>query len=179
MEVREYLHPQIDEIIDTMPTWLGNPLSKSASFRRLVYITTNKGMVLNTSSVGGYTLLNVMARVRPLRPRTVRFVREQEEIDAWMDKALAVAPTDQELATEIVKLQHVLKGYGSTYEHGSESFALLMGAADDLAGSPGAGPRLAELHEAALADEDGAKLKTELEADSEAAGVLNAALPGA
>jgi indolepyruvate ferredoxin oxidoreductase, beta subunit len=179
MEVREYLHPQIDEIIDTMPTWLGNPLSKSASFRRVVYITTNKGMVLNTSSVGGYTLLNIMARVRPLRPRTVRFIREQEEIDRWMDKALAIAPTDQELATEIVKLQHVLKGYGSTYEHGSESFALLMGAADDLAGSPGAGPRLAELHEAALADEDGAKLKAELEADSEAASVLNAALPGA
>jgi indolepyruvate ferredoxin oxidoreductase beta subunit len=179
MEVREYLHPQIDEIIDTLPTWLGNPLSKSQSFRRLVYITTNKGMVLNTSSVGGYTLLNVMARVRPLRPRTVRFVREQAEIDAWMDRALAVAPTDQALATEIVKLQHVLKGYGSTYEHGSESFALLMKAADDLAGSDGAAARLAELHEAALADEDGAKLKAELAADQEAASVLNAATSGA
>ena len=174
MEVREYLHPQIDEIIDTMPTWLGNPLSKSQSFRRLVYITTNKGMVLNTSSVGGYTLLNVMARVRPLRPRTVRFVREQAEIDAWMDKALAIAPTDQALATEIVKLQHVLKGYGSTYEHGSESFALLMQAASGLAGTDGAAARLAELHEAALADEDGTKLKAELAADAEAASVLNA-----
>ena len=179
MEVREYLHPQIDEIIDTMPTWLGNPLSKSQSFRRLVYITTNKGMVLNTSSVGGYTLLNVMARVRPLRPRTVRFVREQAEIDAWTDRALAIAPTDQALATEIVKLQHVLKGYGSTYEHGSESFALLMKAADDLAGSPGAATRLAELHEAALADEDGTKLKAELAADSEAASVLKSATASA
>jgi indolepyruvate ferredoxin oxidoreductase beta subunit len=179
MEVREYLHPQIDEIIDTMPTWLGNPLSKSQSFRRLVYITTNKGMVLNTSSVGGYTLLNIMARVRPLRPRTVRFVREQAEIDAWLDRALAVAPTDQALATEIIKLQHVLKGYGSTYEHGSESFALLMKAADDLAGSDGAAARLAELHEAALADEDGTKLKAELAADSEAASVLNSATSGA
>ena len=179
MEVREYLHPQIDEIIDTMPTWIGNPLSKSKSFRRLVYITTNKGMVLNTSSIGGYTLLNVMARIRPLRPRTVRFVREQAEIDAWMDRALAIAPTDQALATEIVKLQHVLKGYGSTYEHGSESFALLMKAADDLAGTDGAAARLAELHEAALADEDGTKLKAELDADSEAASVLKSATAGA
>jgi indolepyruvate ferredoxin oxidoreductase beta subunit len=179
MEVREYLHPQIDEIIDTMPTWIGNPLSKSASFRRLVFIATNKGMVLNTSSVGGYTLLSVMARIRPLRPRTVRFVREQEEIDSWMDRALAIAPTDQELATEIVKLQHVLKGYGSTYEHGSESFALLMNAADDLAGSDGAAARLAELHEAALADEDGTKLKAELAVDTEAASVLNSATAGA
>jgi indolepyruvate ferredoxin oxidoreductase beta subunit len=172
MEVREYLHPQIDEIIDTMPTWLGNPLSRSASFRRLVYITTNKGMVLNTSSVGGYTLLNILARFRPLRPRTVRFVREQAAIDAWTDRALQAAPTDQALATEIVKLQHVLKGYGSTYEHGSESFALLMKAADELVGTDGAAARLAELHEAALADEDGTKLKAELAADSEAASVL-------
>jgi indolepyruvate ferredoxin oxidoreductase beta subunit len=179
MEVREYLHPQIDEIVDTLPTWLGEPLGRSKAFRRLVYITTNKGMVLNTSSVGGYTLLSIMARARPLRPRTVRFVREQAEIETWMSRSLAIAPTDQELATEIVKLQHVLKGYGSTYAHGSESFALLMDAADSLAGTPGAGERLAELHEAALADEDGTKLKAELAADSEAASVLNSATSGA
>ena len=84
MEVREYLHPQIDEIIDTMPTWLGNPLSQLATFRSSSTSTTHKGMVLNTSSVGGYTLLSIMARIRPLRPRSVRFVREQEEIDAWI-----------------------------------------------------------------------------------------------
>ncbi|HEY2056447.1 MAG TPA: indolepyruvate oxidoreductase subunit beta family protein [Solirubrobacterales bacterium] len=179
MEVREYLHPQIDEIVDTLPTWLGNPLGRSQAFRRLVYITTNKGMVLNTSSVGGYTLLSIMARARPLRPRSVRFLREQEEIERWMTRALAVAPTDQELATEIVKLQHVLKGYGSTYEHGSESFTLLMDAADSLAGTDGAAARLAELHEAALADEDGSKLKAELAADSEAAAVLKGVTSGA
>jgi indolepyruvate ferredoxin oxidoreductase beta subunit len=54
-----------------------------------------------------------------------------------------------------------------------------MQAADDLAGSPGAAARVAELHEAALADEDGTKLKAELEADSEAASVLNSVVPGA
>jgi indolepyruvate ferredoxin oxidoreductase, beta subunit len=178
MEVREYLHPQIDEIVDTLPTWLGNPLSRSQAFRRIVYITTNKGMVLNTSSIGGYTLLSIMARARPLRPRSVRFVREQQEIDRWVDRALAIAPTDQELATEIVKLQHVLKGYGSTYEHGSESFAALMDAADKLAGTENAGARLAELHVAALADEDGSALKAKL-ADLEAATILNAATSGA
>ncbi len=159
MEVREFLHPQIDEIVDTLPTWLGHPLSRSKAFRRLVHATTSKGMVLNTSSVYGHTLLSVLARARPLRPRSVRFVREQEEIERWMARALAVAPADQELAIEIVKCQHVLKGYGSTYEHGSESFATLMRAADSLAGTEGAGARLAELHEAALADEDGAALR--------------------
>ncbi|HVW46054.1 MAG TPA: indolepyruvate oxidoreductase subunit beta family protein [Solirubrobacterales bacterium] len=177
-EVREYLHPQIDEIVDTLPTWLGHPLSRSPAFRKLVHATTHKGMVLNTSSVTGQALLGILARVRPLRPRSVRFVREQEAIDRWMNRALAVAPTDRALAIEIVKLQHVLKGYGSTYEHGGESFALLMRAADTLEGTADAGPRLAELHDAALADESGAKLKAEL-ADLEAAAILNSAASGA
>jgi indolepyruvate ferredoxin oxidoreductase beta subunit len=177
-EVREYLHPQIDEIIDTLPTWLGHPLSRSNAFRKLVHVTTHKGMVLNTSSVTGQTLLTILARTRPLRPRSVRFVREQEEIDRWMNRALVVAPTDQALAIEIVKLQHVLKGYGSTYEHGGESFALLMAAADTLEGTPDAGPRLAALHDAALADESGDKLQEEL-ADLEAESILNSATAGA
>jgi indolepyruvate ferredoxin oxidoreductase beta subunit len=177
-EVREYLHPQVDEIIDTLPTWLGHPLSRSEIFRKIVHATTHKGMVLNTSSIYGQTLLTILARTRPMRPRSVRFVREQDEIDRWMNRALVVAPTDQALAIEIVKLQHVLKGYGSTYEHGGESFALLMAAADTLEGTPDAGPRLAELHEAALADESGDKLQAEL-ADVEAAAILNSATAGA
>jgi indolepyruvate ferredoxin oxidoreductase beta subunit len=177
-EVREYLHPQVDEIIDTLPTWLGHPLSRSEVFRKIVHATTHKGMVLNTSSVYGQTLLTILARTRPMRPRSVRFVREQDEIDRWMNRALVVAPTDQALAIEIVKLQHVLKGYGSTYEHGGESFALLMAAADTLEGTPDAGSRLAELHEAALADESGDKLQEEL-ADVEAAAILNSATAGA
>jgi indolepyruvate ferredoxin oxidoreductase beta subunit len=177
-EVREYLHPQVDEIIDTLPTWLGHPLSRSEIFRKIVHATTHKGMVLNTSSIYGQTLLTILARTRPMRPRSVRFVREQDEIDRWMNRALVVAPTDQALAIEIVKLQHVLKGYGSTYEHGGESFALLMKAADTLEGTPDAGPRLAELHDAALADESGDKLQEEL-ADVEAAAILNNATAGA
>ncbi|HWH20218.1 MAG TPA: indolepyruvate oxidoreductase subunit beta family protein [Solirubrobacterales bacterium] len=177
-EVREYLHPQIDEIIDTLPTWLGHPLSRSETFRKVVHATTHKGMVLNTSSVTGQTLLTILDRTRPLRPRSVRFVREQDEIDRWMNRALVVAPTDQALAIEIVKLQHVLKGYGSTYEHGGESFALLMKAADTLEGTADAGPRLAELHDAALADESGDKLQEQL-ADLEAESILNSATAGA
>jgi indolepyruvate ferredoxin oxidoreductase beta subunit len=54
----------------------------------------------------------------------------------------------------------VLKGYGSTYEHGGDSFTTLMASAQTLAGSPEAAARLAGLRDAALADEDGATLRT-------------------
>lgn len=163
LEVREYLHPQIDEITDTLPTMLGATLRRSKSFQRLVHKVTHKGMILNTTSVAGYTLLTTMARVRPLRPRSLRFGREQKAIEAWIEQALSVAD-DADLAREIVECQRVLKGYGATYEHGSESFAKLMDAARSLAGSPDAAERLAELREAALADEHGTALDAKLAA---------------
>src|SRR5262249_39074902 len=57
LEVREFLHPQIDEITDTLPTWLGAALRRSKTFGRLVHAVTHKGMILNTTSVTGYALL--------------------------------------------------------------------------------------------------------------------------
>ena len=51
--------------------------------------------------------------LRPLRPRSLRFVHEQEAIDRWIAQALAVAD-DPDLAREIIECQGVLKGYGAT-----------------------------------------------------------------
>ncbi len=162
MQVREYLHPQIDEITDTMPSRLGARMHRSKWFQRLVGAITHKGMILNTSSVTGYTMLSTMARMRPLRPRSLRFVREQAAIEEWIDQALRAAAIDADLGREIVECQRVLKGYGATYEHGGDSFGKLMSAAHALVGSPGAVTSLAGLRDAALADEDGARLDAKL-----------------
>jgi indolepyruvate ferredoxin oxidoreductase, beta subunit len=162
LEVREFLHPQIDEITDTLPTALGWTLRRSKTFQRLVHKVTHKGMILNTTSVAGYTLLMAMARVRPMRPRSLRFGREQKAIEQWIGEALKVAPGDPELAREIVECQSVLKGYGATWEHGAESFEKLMVAARSLRGSVGAADRLRRLRDAALADEDGKHLELQL-----------------
>ncbi len=162
LEVREYLHPRIDEITDTLPTALGAWLRSSPTFQRVVGTITDRGMVLNTSSIVGYTVLTTMARCRPLRPRSLRFGREQEAIERWLDRALGVAD-EPEFAREIIECQQVLKGYGSTWAHGSDSFEKLMGAADTLVGSGEAAPMLAELRSAALADESGSALDAKLE----------------
>ena len=162
LEVREFLHPQIDEITDTLPTVLGAVLRRSKLFGRLVHTATHKGMILNTTSVRGYTLLSTMARFRPIRPRSLRFGREQKAIEQWLGQALQVAPGDSELAREMIECQGVLKGYGATWEHGSESFTALMAAARTLRGAPDAASRLAALRDAALADEDGGHLQAQL-----------------
>jgi indolepyruvate ferredoxin oxidoreductase, beta subunit len=161
LEVREFLHPQIDEITDTMPVALGAALRRSRTFQRAVHKVTHKGMILNTTSVVGYSVLTTMARLRPLRPRSLRFEREQKAIDGWIEQALAVA-SDGEFAREVLECQGVLKGYGSTMARGSDSFEKLMAAARTLTGSKDAAARLAELRSAALADEDGAALDARL-----------------
>lgn len=162
VEVREYLHPQIEEITDTMPVWLGHAMLDSPIVGRAVHTLTNRGFTLNTTSVGGYTLLTTLALARPLRPRSLRFAREQEAIEGWIDRALQVGRTDPDLAREIIECQGVLKGYGATHEHGAESFGKLMSAADRLAGSADAAERLAELRSAALVDEHGGALEAQL-----------------
>jgi len=158
MQVREYLDPKIDEITDTMPSRLGARLRRAKWFQQLVHVLTNKGMIINTNSVMGYTALAMTARMRPLRPRSLRFVREQAAIEKWLELALVVGSTDPELAREIIECQRVLKGYGATYAHGKDSFDKLMTAAQMMAGMPDASTRLATLRSAALEDEDGAAL---------------------
>jgi indolepyruvate ferredoxin oxidoreductase beta subunit len=162
VQVREYLHPGVEEITDTLPTRLGRYVLRSKPLTRVIERVTRQGIVLNTTSVFGFTQLAVLARLRPIRPRSLRFTREQEEIDSWLASARALATNDPALAREVLDCQQVLKGYGATHAHGSESLALLMEAARGLAGSADAAPRLAKLRAAALADEDGAQLRAEL-----------------
>ncbi|UUW88838.1 indolepyruvate oxidoreductase subunit beta family protein [Pimelobacter simplex] len=164
VNVREYLHPQVEEITDTLPTRLGRWLAGSSFFAKVVGKVTRNGIVVNTTGIIGFTLLWMMARFRPLRPRSLRFGREQVAIDAWLDRAVAAAATDADLAREIVECQRVLKGYGATHHHGQESFGLLMEAVDGLAGRSGAAAELARLRAAALADEDGGALRAALAA---------------
>jgi indolepyruvate ferredoxin oxidoreductase beta subunit len=159
VQVREFLHPQLDEITDTLPVRLGAFLRRWKPFGRLVASVTRKGLIVNTSSITGYTVLAVLARLRPLRPRSLRFAREQAAIQEWLDLAAAAEP---ELAAEILRCQNVLKGYGATYEHGSGSFTELVRAARTLTGTSGAAGTLAGLRSAALADEDGATLRARL-----------------
>ncbi|GEB16902.1 indolepyruvate oxidoreductase subunit beta family protein [Pimelobacter simplex] len=162
VNVREYLHPQVEEITDTLPTRLGRWLAGSSLFAKVVGKVTRNGIVVNTTGIIGFTLLWIMARFRPLRPRSLRFGREQVAIDAWLDRAVAAAATDAELAREIVECQRVLKGYGATHHHGQESFGLLMDAVDGLSGRTDAAAELVRLRTAALADEDGTALRAAL-----------------
>ena len=166
MQVREFLHPQVEEISDTLPTALGRWLLNSSVMKALIHKATHKGIKIQTTSVGGFTVLYLLARLRPIRRRSLRFGLEQQRIDAWLGLARSHAPQNYDLAYEIVLCQQVVKGYGETHANGMRNFTDLMGVLPLISGDPTAAARLRNLRAAALADETGQQLQAALSAAS-------------
>lgn len=163
VDVFEYLHPEVSEVTDTMPSAVGRALRGNKLFASVVKGVGGGGIVVNTTSVSGFTILTLLANLRPMRPTTLRFKRVQNEVDDWLALVAELARDDYALGVEVARCAHVLKGYGETFEHGMQSFEKLMAAARRLAGQPDAAKKLAKLKDAALSDEDGKSLELALE----------------
>ena len=158
MQVREYLHPQVEEISDTLPSALGRWLLRSKAMKAIIEKVTHNGIKIQTTSIWGYTVLYALARLKPIRRRSLRFGQEQQRIESWLEKVRTYGCDNYELGYQIVLCQQVVKGYGETHANGLRNFNALMDTLPALAGDPRAAERLANLRKAALADETGQQL---------------------
>ena len=163
LHINEYLHPGVQEIADIAPAGIGRFLLRSKWAGAVVKWFTGDGRIVQTTSLSGYLQLYFLASLRPLRPRSLRFVEEQPKIDTWLKDIPSLAAQDYALAVEFAECPRVLKGYGETYALGLRNFNAIMAAVPRLKGAPNAAARLKELREAALADERGQKLSEALE----------------
>ena len=161
MQVREYLHPMAEEIADTLPTFFGRAIMNSAPVQKFINNLTKNGMRLQTTSVHGYLLLYTLARLRFIRRRSLRFTTEQVRIDEWLTFVNDVARADYAFACELAETATVIKGYGDTHKNGWKNFTSIMNEAKRLHTSHAteSAERIAQLRQAALADETGAKLR--------------------
>lgn len=178
VDVYEYLHPEVSEVTDTMPAVVGKALRANKLFAAAVKGVGGGGIVINTTSVVGFTTLTTLAGLRPMRPTTLRFKRVQREVDDWLALVAEMTRADYALGVEVTKAAHVIKGYGETFEHGMQSFEKLLAVARRMKGRPDAAARLAELRQVALADEGGESLELAL-ASFTGAGVDGAPVPSA
>jgi indolepyruvate ferredoxin oxidoreductase beta subunit len=169
VHVTEFMHPRWQELCDTLPRGLGAALARSKGLRGLVERWIDRDRQVSTSRLGGFLMLWGLARLRGLRPGSLRFCVEQQRIEAWLQAAVDAARIDYDLAVEILRLQRLVKGYGDTHARGLAKFELVLTAAHELAGQPGAAARVAALHEAALKDEEGQALQAALGAPALAA----------
>jgi indolepyruvate ferredoxin oxidoreductase, beta subunit len=155
LEIAEFFHPRVQEIADTLPAAAGRWLIRTSRARRIVERLLRKGKIIETTSVSGFLLLYALAKLKPLRRRSLRFASEQVALAQWLDLVAKTAASDYALALEIARMRSLVKGYGETLERGRAKFDKLTAILSRLHDRENGAVILAGLIKAALADEDG------------------------
>jgi indolepyruvate ferredoxin oxidoreductase beta subunit len=154
IQINEFLHPRVEEISDTLPAGLGRWLLNTAWAKGLVDRFTQKGKIVQTTSIRGFLMLYFIASLRRFRRGSLRFGIEQKRIEEWLARVATAASHNYDLAVELAECPRLVKGYGDTHHRGWSNFETLMKALPSLQDASS----LKRLREAALSDESGAKL---------------------
>jgi indolepyruvate ferredoxin oxidoreductase beta subunit len=161
LQIREYMHPRLQEICETLPAAIGRRLLASSWARGVVGRLTGRGRVITTSSIGGFLMLYTVAGMKRWRRSTLRFEQENARVEQWLDLVGTAAAGNRDLAIEIARCQRLVKGYSETHERGLRNYETLMSVVRK-AGPALAPATLRELRDAALADERGEELRVTL-----------------
>ena len=166
LQIKEFLHPRVQEIADMVPAPLGRWLLRSNLMRRLTEAIAGNGKIVETTSLRGYLQLYMVASMRRWRRKSLRFEKEQKAIANWLALITQVAPEDYALALELAECPRMVKGYGDTHAQGEKNYEAIMSAVPTLRGKSNAAGQLRHLREAALADDTGEKLARALADDT-------------
>ncbi len=160
VKVLEYFHPRFEEFCDTLPWFIGGPLSRSALARKMLSPLFRKGRRINTTGIAGYFLLHMLAGLRRIRRMTLRYREQRAFINDWLDRVTAAAVDDYEYGLSVARCVEIVRGYGATYERGKARY---LATVDATSGGKDA-VAVRRLHAAALADERGEAFDKELAA---------------
>ena len=159
----EYMHPRLEEICGTLPTGLGRWLAQSKGFGGFVKRRMEKGRRIKTGTLTWFLALYALSGMRRFRRSLLRHQIETAQIKEWLDSVVRLAGNgNYALAVEVLNCRRIVKGYSGTHDRGDKRFASLMKAADQLAGRADAALTLQQLLKAAMADEEGRQLDTQL-----------------
>jgi indolepyruvate ferredoxin oxidoreductase, beta subunit len=162
IQIKEFLHPGVEEVTDILPAGLGHHLRTSSTPRKLVEKFAHKGRIVNTTSLFGFLQLYFLAALRPLRRKSLRFREEHIRIKQWLARVTEIAKENYPFALELAECPRVVKGYGDTHTRGRKNFDILMSTLPKLNSSGNAPHLLKKLRDAALADDTGERLTAAL-----------------
>ena len=123
--VTDYLKPDLDEIYGILPAPIGGPIARWAE-RRWPEGRPTIGQHVRTTSVLGFLRLWLLARLRWLRPASLRRQREFALMSRWEETVLAAAALDEQLAREVVELATAVRGYGEVRRRLSAAVARFL-----------------------------------------------------
>ena len=112
VDVSEYMRPGVEELCSLLPPRLGR--------WALGHVRGDRSwpLKLRTTRFSGFVRLRLLAALRPWRPRTLGFARENAWVERWLglvDRTLAVCPL---AAREVVATAGLVRGYAETYRRG-------------------------------------------------------------
>ena len=158
VDITEFMHPRIEEVIGTLPAKLGLWCEARPRLLRVLDSVVNRGRHVRTTTIHWFVPLYLLAGLRRFRRATLRHHREVAHRDVWLDAARAAAASDHALATAIIELRRLVKGYSDTHARGLSKFDRALAAAMRLRARGDAADWVRRLGMAALADEDGKTL---------------------
>ncbi len=150
LSITEFMHPRVQEICETLPAAIGRRILASQGLTRLLGRFVAKGRHVETTGLRWYLALRTVAAMRPIRPRSLRYIDEQQRIEQWLDLVRTEAAKDRGLALEIVRCQSLIKGYGDTFERGLGNYRRIIA---EHARARRSGPEIRQLRDLALADD--------------------------
>ena len=157
VRVTEHFKPGIEEIASVLPQRLGRLLIQKTSERQKKKFQF--GLHVRSTSLWGYLMLRGLARMRPLRRRSLRYHEEATARHAWWDAMRELAPKSPTFGLALASLPQVLKGYGDTQKRGRENYDRLWRTCVEPAltaseGLDAAGKNLDEAIKATLSNPD-------------------------
>ena len=167
LRVYDFFKPGVPEFAGLLPGPLARfLLSRDARRRSAGKSPLAFPVKLAAHSVSGVVALRVVANLRWLRKRSLRFKHEQAMIDRWLDGVLDALRLGWQAGFEVALCARLIKGYGSTNERGKENLLhvlnhLLPAHIDDPDALAAA---IRTVRESAVADDTGKELDRTLAA---------------
>ena len=161
LKVTEYLKPGAEELADMLPKSIGARIMRRLEQGKSLPLM-GRGLHLSTTSITGFAMLKLLASLRKIRRKSLRYSVEQKKMEIWLDAMQSALQRSPEFAGALAELPRLLKGYGETHLRGKTNYAAVF---DGLvlpaikAGNEAAeAARLRRAISAALADPEAAAL---------------------
>lgn len=159
VELTEFMHPRIEEIIGTLPVGLADWIEARPSFKLWLARRIDKGRRVRTTSLGWFLMLYGVSGLKRYRRRLARHQREMAHVEQWLHTALNTLPRNYPLAVEVLNCRRLVKGYSDTHARGLSKYDRVLSALPRLIGREDGADWLKRLRDAALRDEEGKALE--------------------
>ena len=127
LHVTEYLKPRAEEVADVMPVGIGRRIMARVEAGKGLPLL-GRGINVRSNGAPGYWTLRLVASLKRIRRRSLRYHREQQSIEEWLRAFTAALPASAAFAGALAELPRLRKGYSDTMQRGLAAWSRIMEA---------------------------------------------------